>query len=149
MPTREPINRPKGKELRSVFLSFEFEKDAGMRKDFLNQAGLHSDFVLQDKSLPAARHDEKWRREVKERIKDSHVVIVLLGPDTHNAPGVLDELSLASEAERPVVQLMPQGQNYGLAGKYRAVCKYKWTRVNHMLRDPVAFAESPANRGKR
>ena len=148
MPTRVSKNRPKGKELRSVFLSFEFEKDAGKRRDFLHQAGLHSDFVLQDKSLPAAEHDEKWRSEVKERMKDSHVVIVLLGPDTHNAPGVLDELSLAGEVERPVVQLMPQGQNYGLAGKYRAVCKYKWKRVNQMLRNPVAFAESPANRGK-
>ena len=148
MSSRVSKNRPKGKELRSVFLSFEFEKDAGKRKDFLHQAGLYSEFVLQDKSLPAAEHDEKWRKEVGERMKDSHVVIVLLGPDTHNAPGVLDELSLAGEVGRPVVQLMPQGQNYGLAGKYKAVCKYKWTRVNQMLRDPVAFAGSPANRGK-
>ena len=140
--------RGKNKDSRSIFLSFEFEKDDGKQKDFLNQASLYSDFVLQDKSLPAAEHDDKWRKEVKERMKGSDVVIVLLGPDTHNAPGVLDELSLAGEVERPVVQLMPQRQNYGLAGKYRAVCKYKWILVNQMLRDPAAFAKSPANRGK-
>ena len=140
--------RGANKASRSVFLSFEFEKDAGKRKDFLHEAGIYSEFVLEDKSLPAAVHDEKWRKEVKERMKDSDVVIVLLGPDTHNAPGVLDELSLAGEVERPVVQLMPQRQNFGLAGKYRAVCKYKWTLVNKMLRDPAAFAESPENRGK-
>ena len=141
-------NGGKGKASRSVFLSFEFERDSGKRKDFLHQADLYSDFVLQDKSLPATEHDEKWRREVRERMKDSDVVIVLLGPDTHNAPGVLDELSLAGEVDRPVVQLMPQRQDYGLAGKYRAVCRNKWTLVNQMLGDPAAFAKSPANRGK-
>ena len=129
-------------------MSFEFGRDAGKRKDFLHQAGLHSDFALKDKSLPAAEHDDNWRKEVKKRMKDSDVVIVLLGPDTQNAPGVLDELSLAGEVERPVVQLMPQRQNYGLAGKYRAVCEYKWTLVDQMLRDPAAFSDSPANRGK-
>lgn len=140
--------RGNNKASRSVFLSFEFEKDAGKRRDFLHQADLYSHFVLEDKSLPAAEHDEKWQRQVKERMKGSDVVIVLLGPDTHNAPGVLDELSLAGEVDCPVVQLMPQRQNHGLAGKYKAVCKSKWTLVNQMLQDPAAFAESPANRGK-
>ena len=148
MAEKKQHKRGKSEASRSVFLSFEFERDAGKRKDFLHQAGLHSDFALRDKSLPAAEHDDKWRKEVKERMKDSDLVIVLLGPDTQNAPGVLDELSLAGEVERPVIQLMPQRQNYGLAGKYRAFCKYKWILVNQMLRDPAAFAKSPANRGK-
>ena len=54
-------NGGRNKASRSVFLSFEFEKDAGIRKNFLHQAGMYSDFVLRDKSLPAAEHDEKWR----------------------------------------------------------------------------------------
>ena len=148
MAEQRKHNGEKNKASRSVFLSFEFEKDAGKRKAFLHQACLHSDFVLQDKSLPAAEHDDKWRKEAKERMKGSDVVIVLLGRDTHNAPGVLDELSLAGEVDCPVIQLMPQGQNYGLAGKYRAVCEYKWTLVDQMMRDPAVFARSPANRGK-
>lgn len=148
MSSRVSKNRPKPKELRSVFLSFEFGKDAGRRAAFFHQAGQHCEFTLTDMSLPSAEHDDEWRREVKERMKASDVVIVMLGPDTHNASGVKDELSLAGEVECPVVQLMPQGQNYGLVGKYRAVCESKWTRVNRMLRNPVAFAESSANRGK-
>ena len=138
----------KRKEPRSVFLSFEFEKDAGRRSTFIGQSRIHCEFALNDKSLPAAEHDDKWRRDVKERMKVSDVVIVLLGPDTHNAPGVKDELSLAGEVGCPVVQLMPQGQNYGLVGKYRAVCGSKWTAVNQMLRSPGTFAKSSANRGK-
>ena len=136
------------KTSRSVFLSFEFGKDAARRRAFIGEAKKHCDFTLKDNSLPAARHDDKWRREAKERMRVSDVVIVLLGPDTHNAPGVKDELSLAGEVGCPVVQLMPQGKNYGLAGRYRAVCRYKWTAVNQMLRDPGAFAKSSPNRGK-
>ena len=141
-------DRAKSKSSRSVFLSFEFEKDAGRRSTFIGQSRDHCAFTLKDKSLPAARHDDKWRKDVKERMKASDVVIVLLGPNTHNAPGVKDELSLAGEVGCPVVQLMPQGQNYGLVGKHRAVCGYKWTALNQMLRDPVTFAKSSSNRGK-
>ena len=140
--------RGKSKASRSVFLSYEFDKDAGRRGTFTGQARQHCEFVLNDKSLLATKHDDKWRRDVKERMKVSDVVIVLLGPDTHSAPGVKDELSLAGEVSCPVVQLMPQGQNYGLVGRYRAVCEYKWTDINQMLRDPTTFAKSSANRGK-
>ena len=141
-------DRGKTKPFRSIFLSFEFEKDVGRRSDFISQARKHCEFSLKDMSLPAANHDDKWRRDVKERMKVADVVIVLLGPDTHNAPGVKDELSLAGEVGCPVVQLMPQGKHYGLVGKYRAVCGYKWTAVNQMLRDPGTFARSSSNRGK-
>lgn len=140
--------RGKSKASSSVFLSFEFVKDAGRRGAFIGQAKKHCEFALEDKSLPAAEHDDKWRRDVRERMKASDVVIVLLGPDTHNVPGVKDELSLAGEVGCPVVQLMPQGQNYGLVGRHKAVCEYKWTAVNQMLRDPGTFAKSSANRGK-
>lgn len=148
MTNRAQRNHGRSKPSRSVFLSFEFEKDAGRRDAFISQGKQNCGFVLQDKSLPAAVHDDKWRREVKEKMEGSDVVIVLLGPDTHNAPGVKDELSLAGEAGCPVVQLMPQGQNYGLVAKNGAVCKYRWKDVNQMLRDPEQFAATSANRGK-
>ena len=37
-------------------------------------------------------------RRPRERIRSSHVVIVLLGPDTQNAPGVKDETLTAQNA---------------------------------------------------
>ena len=148
MLSRVSKGRPKRKEPRSVFLSFEFQKDAGRRGAFSHQSKQNCEFVLNDTSLPAAKHDDEWRREVRERMRTSDVVIVLLGPDTQNAPGVKDELSLAGEVGCPVVQLMPHRRNYGLVGKYRAVCRYKWRRVNYMLRDPAAFADASTNKGK-
>lgn len=136
------------KESRSIFLSFEFTKDASRRRAFIGQARRHCEFALIDKSLPDAEHGNKWRQDVLVRMRDSDVVIVLLGPDTQTAPGVKDELSLAGEVSCPVVQLMPQDCNYGLVAKDGAVCEYRWGKVNQMLRNPKAFAEDAANRGK-
>ena len=134
---------------RSVYLAFEFDRDASRRKGFIADADKYSEFNLVDRSLPAAQHSSQWRQEAFARIQDSEVVIVLLGDNTQNAPGVKDELSLAGEAKCPVVQLMPQHENYGLVSKRGAVCLYRWPLVNAMLRDPQAFANDPANRGKR
>lgn len=133
---------------RAVFFSFEFHKDRQRWQSILGDAEKHCDFNLIDWSLPCAVHDEKWERAVKERIRKSAVVIVLLGEDTHNARGVEIELSLAGESKRPVVQLMPQGEKCGLVAKDKAVCPYEWTRINKMLHSPKAYAGNPANRGK-
>ncbi len=131
--------------MRSVYLAFEFERDAHRRKAFIHQAKTLCDFELLDKSLPAAEHNSVWQRRVLPRIQASDVVIVLLGRDTHNSPGVLDELSLAGQVRCPVVQLMPQHCNYGLVSENGTVCIYRWKRINEMLRDPLAFANNPAN----
>ena len=139
MPRQPKKNRTTSKKRRLVFLSFEFEKDAGRRGTFIVQAKEHCEFAIVDKSLPSAQHDERWRQEARERIRASQVVIILLGPDTHNAPGVKDELSLAGEVHCPVVQLMPQDKSYGLVAKNGAVCEYKWDTINRMLRNPKAF----------
>ena len=146
MATRRRVTHPSGKECRSIFLSFEFERDAGRRGTFMGQAKANCEFSIIDKSLPRAEHDERWRREARRRIQASEVLIVLLGSDTHSAPGVKDELSLAGEVHCPVVQLIPQHKNYGLATENGAVCSYKWKTINRMLRDPQAFADDPINR---
>ena len=146
MPKQSQKRHSSAKKRRPVFLSFEFEKDAGRRGTSIGEAKKHCEFAIIDKSLPSAQHDERWRQMARERIGASHVVIVLLGPDSHNAPGVKDELSLAGEFRCPVVQLMPQDKNYGLVAKDRAVCEYKWDTINRMLRDPKAFADAAMNR---
>ena len=102
MPKQPQKNHSSAKKRRPVFLSFEFERDAGRRVTFIGQAKKHCEFAIIDESLPSAQHDDKWRQKARERIGASQVVIVLLGPDTHNALGVKDELSLAGEVRCPV-----------------------------------------------
>ena len=124
-----------GREVRSVYLSFEFHRDAQRRSTFLGQARQLCDFALKDCSLPEAVHSSRWRREASQRIKSSDVVIVLLGPDTHNAPGVSDEVNLARQWKRPIVQLLPQKHNYGQLHGMPYI-RYKWKNINACLRDP-------------
>ena len=134
------------REVRRVYLAFEFEKDSQRRATFISQAQRHCDFRVEDLSLPSAVHDSSWQREALERIRSSDLVMFLLGPDTHNAPGVHDELSLAGLARRPVVQLKPRSREYGFVSQKVPVCSYKWRRINEMLRDPKAFVAAYAIR---
>lgn len=122
-----------------VYFAFEFERDGGRRGTIMGQSHRECAFNVEDKSLPHAVHNERWRREASRRIRESDVVVVLLGQDTHNAPGVMDEVNLARQWERPIVQLMPQGKNYGLVSDDIPVCRYKWPRINEMMRNPRAF----------
>ena len=127
------------RETVKVYLAFEVPRDAGRRSGFISQAKQYCDFRIEDLSLPQAVHNGSWQREAGQRIENSDVVIVLLGQDTHNATGVGAEISLAGQWGRPVIQLMPQGQNYGLASRTIPVCRYKWPRINEMMRNPRAF----------
>jgi hypothetical protein len=120
-------------------MAFEFEKDAKRRDNFITQARTLCQFRIEDLSLSSAVHDSRWQQEAKKRIKKSQLLIVLLGQDTHSAPGVKDELSLAGEVGCPVVQLMPQHKNYGQVGSKISTCEFKWVRINEMLRDPKGF----------
>lgn len=129
----------KHRQTRRIYLAFEFEKDAPRRATFISQSRLYCQYYIKDLSLPSAVHDSRWQREALKRIKASDVVIIILGPDTHNAPGVHDELSIAGQARCPVVQLMPQKQRYGLVGRHVPVCVYRWVRINEMLNDPSAY----------
>ena len=133
------MRQSRGRPKRSVYLAFEFEKDAQRRRTFLSQAEQRSHDSIDDRSLPAAVHDASWQREARRRMLPVQVVIVLLGPDTHNAPGVLDELSVAGQLEKPVVQLMPRRRTYGLLTQHAPVCPYRWVQINAMLQDPRTF----------
>ena len=82
MPKQPQKKHASAKKRRPVFLSFEFERDAGRRGTFIGQAKAHCEFAIVEKSLPSAQHDERWRQKARERIGASQVVIVLLGSDT-------------------------------------------------------------------
>jgi hypothetical protein len=123
----------KQKQIRRVYIAFEFEKDAERHTCFMSDAEKHCLFVLEDLSLPAAVHNSSWQREALKRIHNSQIVFVLLGLDTHNAPGVHDEISLAGKSNKPIVQIVPQGQNYGEVSQQGLLTTYKWSRINEIL----------------
>lgn len=73
-----------------VFLSFEFDRDKELQPNFYAQAKKHSCYEIENYSLEETSrpNDNSWLREAETQIALSDIVIVVLGQDTHNAPGV-------------------------------------------------------------
>lgn len=129
------------KERRSVYLAFEFDKDRHRRDAFMAQAERYCDFDLQDCSLPEEQKVNEWRRQAEPLIEQSDVLLVLLGPDTQNAKGVLEEFGLAGGRDGcPIIQLLPQKRKYGRVSDNQAVMRTKWKKLNRMLVNPKAYA---------
>ena len=116
-----------------IFVSFEFDKDRDLRNSFYEQAGLETQHRVRNCSLREAYPTEKWKREAREAIRGCNVVIVLIGEDTHNAPGVRTEVDMARSLGKPTFQVRPQKRPYtGVAGIGDPI-PWRWKRINRRL----------------
>ena len=116
-----------------IFVSFEFDKDRDLRDSFYAQARLHTRHRVRNCSLREAYPTEEWKREAREAIRECDAVIVLVGEDTHNAPGVRTEVDMARSFGKPTLQVRPRARTYtGVSGIGDAV-PWRWTRINEFL----------------
>ncbi|MFN8111881.1 MAG: TIR domain-containing protein [Solirubrobacterales bacterium] len=90
-----------------VFVSFDFDNDAKLKTFILAQAK-HPDspFEIENWSLNEAAPQATWKEKAKKRIARSDVVLVMVGPETYKAPGVLAEIAAAEELKVPVRQMI-------------------------------------------
>ena len=92
---------------RRVFISFDFDNDIWLRDALVGQARLpDSPFEFSDWSLKEEAPQSNWEAEARARIRRSDIVIVMVGPKTHKAPGVLKEVRIAREEEIRIVQMI-------------------------------------------
>ena len=116
-----------------IFVSFEFDKDRDLRDSFYDQARLQTQHRVRNGSLREAYPTEEWKREAREAIRACDVVIVLIGEDTHNAPGVRTEVDMARSFGKPTFQVRPQKRPYtGVAGIGNPI-PWRWQRINKLL----------------
>ena len=90
-----------------VFVSFDFDNDQRLKTFILAQAK-HSDspFEIENWSLNEPAPDRTWKEIAKKRIARSDVVLVMVGPKTSRAAGVLAEVAIAKEIGVPVRQMI-------------------------------------------
>ncbi len=94
-----------------VFLSFEFGKDNELHRNFYALAKAHSQYQIIDTSLNEQYHpDAAWLKKARKQITQSDIVIVMLGDDTHNAPGVIKEVNETRHQKKPIFQIRPKGR---------------------------------------
>ena len=70
-----------------IFVSFEFDEDKDLKNNFYERARKNTQHHVHNCSLNEEYSDEIWKSKARSAIKECDVVVVLIGQDTHNAPG--------------------------------------------------------------
>lgn len=92
---------------KRVFVSFDYDHDLRLKDFIVGQAkNPDSPFEICDWSMKEAEKEADWKDKARRRIKNCELVIVMVGPYTHNAPGVLAEVKMAREEGKRVVQII-------------------------------------------
>jgi len=92
---------------KPAFVSFDFDNDQVLKEFIIGQSKLpDSPFEVIDQSLKEAAPEKDWADKARRAIKRSEIVIVMVGPKTYKAPGVLKEVAMAREEEITIVQVI-------------------------------------------
>ena len=117
-----------------VFASFDFDHDHDLKGNFVAQAALpESPFSFVDVSLKEAYPDKEWLGRAQRAISKCDVLVVLLGPNTHSAEGVLQEINIAKGAKKRICQLQPRNQKRLQVKGAGPVIPWKWTEIYKWL----------------
>lgn len=122
-----------------VFLSFEFGKGNELHRNFYSQATRHSKYEIIDESLNEQYHpDPLWLNKARKQIALSDIVIVVVGEDTHNAPGVEKEVGEAHQLKKPIFQVRPQKQTAGEIRGAGEVIPWKWKQIDAKIAEKLS-----------
>lgn len=92
---------------KRVFVSFDFDNDQGLKHLMIGQTrNPDLDFEVIDHSLKEAAPERDWVEKARRAIARSELVLVVVGAETHRAPGVLKEVKMAREAGVKVAQII-------------------------------------------
>ena len=115
---------------KKVFLSFDFNDDSDLKNQFLKQAK-HPDspFSVNDYSLREAYPNDEWVAKAQSAISKCNLFIVLLGNNTHQAPGVITEVGIATGLKKKCFQLKPQRRNPKPVANAGEVVSWRWKNL--------------------
>lgn len=97
---------------KRVFVSFDFDNDRTLKDFIIGQARLKdSPFEVADFSLKESQPEKTWERKARQAIIRTEVFIVMLGPHTRRASGVLKEVKIANDLGKQRFQVI--GYSHG------------------------------------
>lgn len=121
---------------KKVFISFDFDNDKTIKDFIVGQAkNPDSPFEISDHSLKEAAPEKDWLDRARAAIARADVFIIMLGPKTKSASGVLKELKIADEKNKTKFQVI--GYSYGtedwaVQGGGR-VYRWNWDNLKKLL----------------
>jgi hypothetical protein len=93
-----------------AFVSFDFDNDADKRDLFIGQAkNSRTPFNIEDWSSKRVLPEKEWQDLIEAKIKKCNMLIVLVGPKTATATGVIKEISFALEHNVPIFGVYVSG----------------------------------------
>ena len=116
-----------------IFASFEYDRDRRLRDEFFGQANDRSPHRVVNSSLREAGPENQWQQLARERIEECDIVVILVGQDTHNASGVRSEVKIARRVGRPIIQVVPRGENYTGVTSVKRPIPWDWDRINQAI----------------
>ena len=122
----------------NIFVSFEFDKDNDLKNNFYSQAKNCTNHKIRNCSLNESYPDEVWKNKARAAIRECDAVIILIGPDTHNAQGVIVETDMARSLSKPIIQVKPKGRPYKGLTRLEDPITWKWKSINAKLDAIVA-----------
>lgn len=121
---------------KKVFISFDFDNDKTLKEAMIGQAELPDfPFEISDCSLKEAAPEKDWLDKARAAIARSEVFMVILGPKTKKATGVLKEVKLANELKKPNFQIIGYkdgSEDWGVPDAGR-VYRWNWDNLKKLL----------------
>ncbi len=120
---------------KRVFVSFDFDNDRRLKDFIIGQSKLpDSPFEVVDHSLKEAAPERNWEEKANTAIKRSDIVIVMVGPNTHLAHGVLKEVQMARSANKHIVQIIGYKNGDYTAVPYAGrLYRWNWENLKSLL----------------
>lgn len=121
---------------KRVFVSFDFDNDKKLKDFIIGQSKLSdSPFEVVDCSMKEAEPEQNWESVAERKIKASHLVIVMVGPYTHKAPGVLKEVKMARNNYIPIVQVIGyRDGNYNAVPDAGRLYSWSWENLKNLCK---------------
>jgi len=117
-----------------IFVSFDFAQDHDLKGSLVAQAqDPESPFEIIDFSLVESQPQHNWLSRAQSSIARCDVFIVILGLNTHQAPGVLKEVQIAKDLRKRRFQLKPQGTNPTPVKDAGPVVNWTWNKLKKLL----------------
>jgi hypothetical protein len=113
---------------KRVFVSFDFDNDKVLKDFIIGQSRLpDSPFEVIDHSLKEAAPERDWLDEARRAIRRSELVIV-------KASGVLKEVNVAREEEKPIVQIIGyKDGDYTAVPNGGRLHRWNWENLKKLL----------------
>ena len=120
---------------KRVFVSFDFDNDKALKEFIVGQArNPDSPFEIIDTSLKEAAPMKTWEEKARLAIRSSDLVLVMVGPNTYRAPGVLKEVDMAREEAKDIVQVIGyRDGNYTAVPNAGRLYRWDWDNLKKLL----------------